>query len=202
MDSQLKELIEKIKNEGVGKAEAEAQTILAEAQKKAAAVVAEAGAKADQLVSQAQAEAARLEATGRDALKQASRDMILALEKKLLSLFQASLREGVDAALAPKLVESLVVELAKAWVAKGEAGVQVVLSSPDAKKLGESLRSSLAKTFKGGLEIVPSERFSKGVRVMGTGSSLTLDMSSGALADLLGEALQPGLAEILREAVR
>lgn len=202
MDVQLKDLIEKIKVEGVAQAQADAKILLADAQKKADQLLSDAQAKAEALVTQAQAEAARWEASSRDAVKQASRDLLLALEKKILDLFQAATREGVDAALAPALVEKLALELAKAWVAKGDAGVQVILSGPDAAKLGESLRASLAKILKGGVEIVPSERFSKGIRVAGTGSALTVDLSAAALADLLAESLQPNLAALLREAVR
>lgn len=202
MEVQLKELIEKIKTEGVGKAEAEAQVLLDQARQKAAALVADAQSQADALVAQAKAEAARFEAAGRDALKQASRDLILALEKKLQVLFQAATREGVDAALVPSLTEKLALELAKAWASKGDVGVEVVLASDDAKKLGDALRTTLAKTLKGGVEVVASDRFSKGLRVSGSGSSLTVDLSGGALADLLAEALQPELARILREAVR
>lgn len=202
MDAQLKDLIDKIKTEGVAQAQADAQTILAEAKKKADLLVADAQAKAEALVSNAQAEAARWEASSRDAVKQASRDLVLALEKKILALFQSATREGVDAALTPALVEKLALELAKAWAAKGDAGVQVILSSADAAKLGEALRTSLAKTLKAGVEIVPSERFSKGIRVSGAGSALTVDLSAAALADLLAESLQPSLANLLREAVR
>lgn len=202
MDVQLKELIEKIKNEGVGKAEAEAQTLILEAQKKASTLLAESEARVESMMTQAKQEIARQEAASRDALKQASRDMLLALEKKILALFQAAVREGVDAALVPGLVEKLALELAKAWASKGDQGVSVVLGSADAKALGASLQASLAKTLKGGVEVVPSDRFSKGIRVSGTASALTVDLSAGALADLLGEALQPALAEILRESVR
>lgn len=202
MDVQLKELIEKVKSEGVEKAEAEAQVLLSDARKKAANLIAEAEAKALAVVAQAESAAARWEASGRDALKQASRDMLLALEKKILSLFQAAAREGVDAALVPSLVEKLALELARAWAAKGDAGVEVILGGEDAKKLGEALRSSLAKTLKGGVEIVPSDRFTKGVRVAGKGSSLTVDLSASALAELLADSLQPALAEILRDSVR
>ena len=202
MDVQLKELIEKIKNEGVGQAEAQAQTILKDAEAKASALIAEAEAKAEALVSQGKAEAARFEAAGKDALRQASRDLILSLEKKLLDLFQVATREGVDAALVPSLVEKLALELAKAWVTKGEAGVQIVLGGPDAQKLGAALQTSLAKTLGVGVEVVPSDRFTKGIKVSGKGSALTVDLSSGALADLLAEALQPALAQILRDAVR
>lgn len=202
MDAQLKELIEKIKTEGVAQAQAEAQTILAEAQKKADQLLAASQSKAEALVAKAQSEASRWEASSRDAVKQASRDLVLALEKKILDLFQAATREGVDAALVPSLVEKLALELAKAWATGGDAAVQIILSQADAKKLGEALRTSLAKTLKAGVEIVPSDRFSKGIRVSGGASALTVDLSAGSLADLLAESLQPALASLLREAVR
>lgn len=202
MDAQLKELIEKIKADGVAQAEAAARDILAEAKRKADLLLSESEAKAESLVAHARSEAARFEASGRDAVKQASRDLVLALEKKILTLFQAAARDGVDAALVPSLVEKLALELAKAWSVQGDAGVQIVLSGADAQKLGGALRSSLAKTVQGGIEIVPSDRFARGLKVSGTGSALTVDLTAGALADLLAEALQPALAEILREAVR
>jgi len=200
MDVQLKELIDKIKNEAVAQSEVEAKALLADAQKKAALLLAEAEARAATLLAQAKTDVARLEAAGKDALKQASRDMLLSLEKKILALFQAATREGVDEALTPSLIEKLALELARTWANQGD--VEVVLASGDAQKLGESLRTSLAKVLKAGVEVVPSDRFSKGIRISTKGSALTLDLSSGALADLLAESLQPALAEILRDAVR
>ena len=99
MDVQLQELIDKIKKDGVGAAEASAQAIIADAEKRAEAIVAEAERKASESEKKAKAEAERLEKASIDAIKQAARNTIL------------SFRDGINAELSA-LVQS---ETAKAY---------------------------------------------------------------------------------------
>jgi V/A-type H+-transporting ATPase subunit E len=99
MDVQLKELIEKIKSEGVKTAEDQAAEIIRQAEQKAEAIIAGAESQAREARDKANADAARFEATGNEALKQSSRDLIISTTKKLEEIFKKLLKNEVDEVL-------------------------------------------------------------------------------------------------------
>ena len=200
MDIQLKELIDKIKNEGVTAAEAEAAKIIAEAEEKSAQIIKEAEAKAESCKLEAEKEIKKQEAAGREALKQAARDILIGLEKKIVNLFEATINDAVDATLTSSLTEKLIVDLAKAWAEKGEEGIKIVLSSKDAQELEAGLKSQLSHHFKSGVEIVPSPKVSKGFRIGGSDGAL-YNFTEEGIAEVLAENLSPSLAETLKEAI-
>ncbi|HHU75408.1 MAG TPA: V-type ATP synthase subunit E [Firmicutes bacterium] len=200
MSIQVKELIDKIKNEGVLAAESEAEKIVAGAEERAAQIIKDAQAKAEAFRAQAEKEIEKQEAAGKEALKQAARDVLIGLEKQIMKRFEAVIGESVDQALAPSIMEKIVVDMVHAWAEKGEAGIKVILSSKDAEKLKDSLRGKLSKRFKEGVEIIPSAKFSKGFRIGGSSGAL-YDFSKESIAEVLAEALSPDLAAALKEAI-
>ncbi len=200
MSIQVKELIDKIKNEGVLAAEAEAEVIVSEAEEKAAQLIKDAQAKADFYKAQAEKDIAQQKAAGREALKQAARDVLIGLDKQLMKRFDAVIIESVDAALTTALTEKIIVDLVHAWAAKGEEGVKVILSSKDAEKLQESLQGKLSQSLKEGVEIIPSAKFAKGFRIGGS-SGVLYDFSNESIAEVLSQALSPDLAAALKEAI-
>lgn len=202
MDVQLNDLLEKIQKDGAAKANAEAERIRTEAENQARAVVAQAQSDAEEIVASARFEAERLVSAGNDALRQSGRDLLLTVEGRLVRLFREVTRASVDQALSPQVVAKLAQTLVEAWGTQGEKGIEVTLASADADAVGDELRRVLANKVASGVTIVASDRLAKGFRVQGAGSSLTLDLSSEALAELLADSLQPSLAKLLREAAR
>ncbi len=200
MNIQVKELIEKIKNEGVISAENEAKKIIAGAEEKAEQIVKKAVAEAESYRLQAENEIKKKEAAGREALKQAARDILIGLEKQIISQFKAVINQAVDTALSPALTEKLILEAAAAWSEKGAGGIQIVLSSKEARELGAGLKAKLASRFKEGVEIIPSPKVAKGFRIGGSDGAL-YDFSREGIADILAEFLTPELAGILKEAL-
>lgn len=200
MSIQVKELIDKIKNEGVLAAENEAGKIIAEAEEKAAQIIKEAQAKAESYQAQAEQEIEKKEVAGREALKQAARDVLIGLEKQIMKQFDAVISGSVDSTLTTSLTEKIIVDLVHAWAEKGEAGIKVILSSKDAEKLKDALKGKLSKRFKEGVDIVPSAKFTKGFRIGGSSGAL-YDFSKESIAEVLAEALSPDLAAALKEAI-
>ncbi|HHX76865.1 MAG TPA: hypothetical protein GX697_00735, partial [Firmicutes bacterium] len=88
MTIQVKELIDKIKNEGVVASENEAKRIISEAKEKAAQIIKEAQAEASSYKERAENEIKKQEAASRDALKQAARDILIGLEKQIVKQFE------------------------------------------------------------------------------------------------------------------
>lgn len=200
MDIQVKELIEKIKNEGVVSAENESKRIIAEAEERAAQMLREARAEADTYKLRAESEIKKSEIAGREALKQASRDILIGLERQIIGQFQAVISDTVDRALTTDLTERLILELVKVWSDKGEEGLRIALSSADAKELGNVLQAELSERFKKGVEVVPLPRISKGFRIGGSDGAL-YDFTREGVTEILAEALTPELAETLNEAL-
>jgi V/A-type H+/Na+-transporting ATPase subunit E len=200
MSIQVKELIDKIKNEGVLAAEAEAEKIVSEAEEKAAQIIKEAQARIESSKAQAEKEIGQQEAASIAAIKQAARDVLIGVDKDLLKRMDAVITESVDTALTTSLTEKIILEMVKAWAEKGEEGIRVVLSSKDAEQLKESLKGKLAQNLKSGVEIIPSAKFDKGFRIGGS-SGVLYDFSKESIAEVLSQALSSDLAAALKEAI-
>lgn len=200
MNIQVKELIDKIKNEGIISAESEAKKIIHDAEEKAALIIKKAEAEANSYKLQAGNEIKKREAASREVLKQAARDILIGLEKQIIKQFEAIIGESVGAALSPALTEKLILDLVAAWSDKGAAGIQIVLSSAAAKEMGSGLKAKLANRFKQGVEIVPSPKVAKGFRIGGFDGAL-YDFTGEGIAEIFAEALTPELAETLKEAL-
>jgi len=200
MSIQVKELIDKIKNEGVLAAETEAEKIISEAEVKAAQIIKDAEARAESYKTQAEKEIEQQKAAGIAAIKQAARDVLIGLDKQLVKRMDAVIIEAVDTALNTSLTENIIVEMINAWAEKGEEGVRVVLSSNDAELLKESLKGKLSQELRDGVEIIPSAKFDKGFRIGGS-SGVLYDFSKESIAEVLSQALSPDLAAALKESI-
>ena len=200
MSIQVKELIDKIKNEGVLAAETEAGKIVSEAEEKAAQLIKDAQARAESYKAQAEKEIEQQKAAGIAAIKQAARDVLIGLDKQLMKRFDAVIIESVDTALTTSLTEKIIVEMVHSWAEKGEEGIRLVLSSKDAEILKESLKRKLSQSLRGGVEIIPSAKFDKGFRIGGT-SGVLYDFSKESIAEVLSQALSPDLAAALKDSI-
>jgi len=199
MDVQISELLTKIKNEGVMKAETESKRLIDDAEQKAQAIIAEAETKAKALLEKADGDIKRQQNASRDALVQSGRDLLLSLEKKIAAMFEAALKESVDQALSAELIEKLALEMTKSMQ---DSALTVALNQNDVKKLGETLQAKLAKSATAGIEVVPSHKVSRGFRVKKSGSALEYDFTSEGIAEILGASVSPELSSILKEAAK
>jgi V/A-type H+-transporting ATPase subunit E len=202
MDAQLQELIDKIKAEGVKTAEAEAERIRKEAQRRADQIVAEAHKSAADIVAKGQAEADRFDHTAQEAVKQAARNTILSLRSQVIAMFRALTEGQAEKVLTGKVLEEAVVTLIKGWSSKGSAELQVLLPPAELKKVETALHGSLAEEIKRGVEIKPFPALKAGFRVGMKDGSAYFDFTSEEIASVLGEYLNPRLAELVEEAAK
>lgn len=199
MSSQLSELVERIKREGVEAAQQEAERIRAEAQGQAARIVAQAQDQARALADGARAEAERFEQTGREGLRQASRDVLLNLRQQIEGTFNAILRARVGRALDGDVVRDALTSLFRNWRTDGAAAPEALVPAAQWEALKDSLVQTLAQQIRQGLEIKPSPSLQAGFRIVEKDGSAYLDFSDVALTEYLMEHLNPKLAECLRE---
>lgn len=200
MDVQLKEIIEKIKSEGVQNAEARASEIIAAAETKAQEITAAAEKDAAAIKHKAEQEAAKREASGKNALSQAGRDLLIKVEAQLQAQFESIIASSVDQAFSSATLESAVVEVVKSWSAGSTAELDILLPESEYTKIEQGLRSKLAQELKAGLEIKPFHDLESGFRVSEKDGAAYYDFSAAGIAEVLVRFLNPRLAELLKNA--
>ena len=202
MEVQLKELIDKIKEEGVKTAEEQAAAIIKEAEKKAAALLEKAGQDAEKLRVEGKKEAEKSERTGKEALSQAARDVILLVQSKIEKLFDELLKSESDKAFTPEVLRGIIISLIKSWSKTQVSDLEILISKDDFTKLEESLRKGLAEYIKKGFELRASDDIDAGFRVSLKDGSAYYNFSSQGIAELLSEYLNPKLKKIMSQAAK
>ncbi len=202
MEVQVQELVEKIKQDGVQQAQKKADEIVADAHKKAEEIIQKAEAEAATLVKKGEEEAKRFESASVSAIKQASRNTLLAFKDSvseyLEKLVQAGTAEAYDATVLKTLIPTAVTE----WIKKGGDGdVSVLLSEKDAKTLGDSFFAALKKDVDEGLELKVAS-LDSGFRIGTKDGAAYYDFSAEAVSDLFSLYLSAKAGAILNEVAK
>lgn len=199
MEVKLENLIEKIRKEGVDEAKAAAETIIAQANDRAKAIEQDAQAKAAGILSQAKQKAESFEINSRQALKQASRDTILAVKSQLFSLMDNLFKRQVGRELSPEFTKELIVKLAQSLApAKGQV-LELEVSQDDKKKLEELVLERFKSAAGAAIEIKATRAIDKGFRIGVKGQDVIYDFSDESIAAALKEFLNPALTAILEK---
>ncbi len=202
MDTQLKELIETIKAEGVEGAERQAQQIVGSAEEKSEEIISQARSRAAEIVEQANSDRARQEASGKEAVKQAARDLVLNVQSQLTAIFRAVVENAVNESFDAGVLERAVETVIGAWATGEDASVDVLLSKEDLGKLESSLRSRLAEQLSSGTEIKAAAGVQDGFRVSTRDGRVYYDFTVDAIAEGLCAYVTPRLADTIREAAK
>ena len=203
MDVQLQELIDKIKKDGVASAQQEALAIKEAASKEAESIIAQAKEQAQGIIKDAKAETERMEKAGCDAIKQASRNLLLSFRDGISAQVRALVETQTNAALDKDLLAKLIPETVKAWVAKSESTeLAVLLPENNLKELESAVAASLKEEMSKGLEIRPDKTLSAGFRIGLKDGSSYYDYSAEAVAELLAAYLNPKISGIMKEAAK
>ena len=189
MSEDLQSLLEKINREGVEKAKAEADRIVAEAKAKAAEIVKAANAEAAKAKADAEKSAADYAARASETVRQAERDTILRIESSVTALLEKVLRDGVDRSLADEgALGALVSEAVKGLVGPDEVAVPA--------KLADALKARLAA--QGNVTVVTDDALGAGFSVRTDGGRVEHSFTGKAVADELAKRLRPDLAALLK----
>jgi V/A-type H+-transporting ATPase subunit E len=199
MSDDLKNLLDKIEKEGVAKAEEEKKRLVAEAKEEAKRVVAEAEKKAASIVKKAEEEAKFNQERGEAAIKQAARDVGLALEAELKDRLRRVAKECADEAMTPDLMGKLVLEMQRRHLEKsGNCELETILNEKDLENMKELFLGSLKQDLKSEPELSLGHDFGAGIKIGFKGDDVFLDFSDEALTDLICDYVGPKLTEIIR----
>ena len=204
MTEELQSLLERIRAEGVERAEAEAARIIGEAEERAASIVAAGEAEVDALRREAEADAAASLERGTVALEQAGRDFLLTLQKGVEAVLRETLCGAVADALSPDLMADMLLRLADAYAEHdmNESRVDVLLSREDRDAVGAIIMEKYRELAKQGLSLRLDERVDSGFKVSFVDYNLYHDFTAAALAEALAPDLKPPLCEIVKRAAK
>lgn len=185
----LQSLLEKINRDGVEKAEAEAQRIVAAAKARAAECVAAAKAEAEKAKAEAEKAAADYAARAAETVRQAARDTVLKVEAAVTEVLERLLARGVDRSLGDEAsVAALVTEALKGLTGPGEVAV--------GPKLAAALQAQLAGTP--GFTVVMDEMLGTGFSIRLDGGRVEHSFTGETVAAELAKRLRPDLAALLK----
>jgi len=189
MSEDLQSLLEKINRDGVEKANAAAEAIIADAKAKAADIVK--AAKAEAAAAQAAAEKASADYAARAAetISQAARDTVLKIEASVTAMLTNLLAKNVDKTLADeKNVAALALEAVKALASKAEVALPA--------KLAPALKAQLAS--RPNITVVTDDAVGTGFSVRLDGGRVEHTFTGAAVAEELAKRLRADLAKLVR----
>jgi V/A-type H+-transporting ATPase subunit E len=209
--SGVKELIDRIRDEGVHSARAEADRILTEAKARAARIVTDAKAEAAAIKKEARAAMEREQTATIEALRIAARDTELELRAAIMSGFEEHVRRLVtDVTTDGSVLRDMILVLSGRAADDLLQDKDAVILVPDrladevSAELDEFLKRSAgalsADVLRQGIELIPSSEVQGGARVRLVGEDLEIDMSNEALSEMMLTLLLPRYRKILVEA--
>lgn len=198
MADQIKELIEKIQQEGVQAAQAKAKDIESGAERKAQELIAQAKKDAEKIIAQAQDEVKRMRQSGKVALEQAGRDLLLNLRAEIKATLKRVILLNVRAALAPAELAKIIASLVKNLSGQEKGEIIVTLNKKDLAKIEQGFLTKFKEEIKKGLTLESSEDIQGGLIISYDGGKSHFDFTDERLADYLSLHLKGQLSKILR----
>lgn len=198
MAADLNSLIQRLKEEGIEEARDRSREIIDNTTKKAAKIIQEAEEKKAEIIKGAEEKAANLKRSCDDALKQASRDLILSLRENIIELFNSVIKREVSASLTKDVMKDVITRVAEGFKKGSEPDIEVVLSPEDKKGLEESLLKALKKELKKGVTFKPSHSVKKGFRIGAEDKEFYYDFTDDAIAEAIELYLSPRIKDIIK----
>ncbi|MDA3948924.1 MAG: V-type ATP synthase subunit E, partial [Spirochaeta sp.] len=134
------------------------------------------------------------------ALKQASRDLLLSVQKDLTALFERIQKDAVGESMTADRMGEIITSLVDTWIKKDLEQLDVLVSEKDRDALESALKKRLADTLRNGYEVRPVRGITAGFRVGGGDSAAYYDLTDETIAGLLAAYLNPRLAELMQTA--
>ena len=177
MELQIQDLVSSIRKEGVEAANAEAESIIAEAKKKADSLVSNAKTEAQQFKDAAEKEINILKESAQVSAEQAKRDAVLAFKTEIQNEFEKILSAKISKELSGKALGTLI----RAAI----GGEDVAACVAEVAEVSEELKADLAEEIKNGLEIRPSKNVQQGFRLASKDGSGYFDCSDDGIMEIL-----------------
>lgn len=203
MESKLQELTNKLYNEGVEKANKEAEQILEDAKKEAGKKEKEAREKAEEIIENAKKEAEDLKKNVKSELSLAATQTLREVKKQITELIsEKAVKEPVKESLNDtEFIKKIIEETIKNWRPKeGEkTDVTVMIPKNMEKELKQHLENTIAKELKAGITVQVSEQMKGGFSIAPSDGTYKVTFSDKDFENFFKAYLRPKTVEMLFE---
>jgi V/A-type H+-transporting ATPase subunit E len=201
MAEEIRDLIEKINEEGIRAAEEKAQIIEAAAKDRAVEILSKAKREAEEIVASAKDRVRREDEKEKMLLAQAGRDLLLSLRKEINAMLDRIVVAEVRDALTPEALSGIISEAVRNYCSAKQGNVTVFLNTGDLEILNKHFMNKLSEETKKTILLRPSEEISGGFTISFDEGKSCHDFTDRALADYIGTLLKPKLNQILKDAI-
>ena len=200
MSEKLKELLEKINQEGVKGAEEKAMAIESKAKSDAEKIIQDARLEAQGIVEDAKDAAEKTKKSTEMALRQASRDMVLSLKDEIKKILDKIVAGETARAMSGKDMTDILEKLIEKYVEKNgkSSDIKVLLKKEDLEKLKDTFISRLKEHLKDGIEFKPSPNINAGFSISFDKGKSFFDFTDEGLGEALCAYLNPEVSRLLR----
>jgi len=200
MSENLKDLLEKINQEGIKSAEEKARIIESKAENDAKKFLEDARKLANNIIQEASSNAQRLKATAEASLKQASRDMILSLKEEIRKILNKIVALEISKAMSGDQTGRILADLIGRYIDKNGQpdDVKVLVNKVDLEKIKDDFMSKLKDKVASGVEFRPSANINAGFSISFDKGKSYFDFSDEGLLDALSVYLNPELAKLIK----
>lgn len=202
MAEEIRDLIEKINQEGIKAAEEKAQNIEAAAKQRADDILAQARLEAEEMIAAAKDRIRREDEKGKTLLAQAGRDLLLSLRKEINAMLGRIVVSDIQQALTPEALFKLLLEVVRNYSAGESSDITVLLNKKDLETLEKNFLHKLREETKKKIILRPAEEISGGFTISFDSGKSCYDFTDKALAEYIGTYLKPKLNQILQEAIK
>lgn len=199
MDQKLEALTRKLYEEGVQKAESEAQRILAQARKEADAIRLQAERQSVDMLAKARDESAALQRRTRSELHMMSTQARERLRQELESLLTARIVEQpVRESLKDQdLVRQMILDIARHLRTGPDDTLSLALPEETARAWGESLRQRLQEELGRGVALHPAPGLKGGFQIGREGQHFRLSFTEEDFQAYLGQFLSREFQDLI-----
>lgn len=197
MDDKVQELASKIYNDGIAKADSQAEQIIAEAEQKRDKILAEAEAKAKELLARAESDTASMRDRAEKEMRLSADRAAEALRTEITNMVNAkAVKAGVESAFADQeRLYDVVLGLCQKLFEEGSNTVTV--STTDAEALKSYFMSKASDVMSKGLEIKSVQGQPASFTIAPADKGYEIEISKEALVEYFKEFMRPQLRETL-----
>lgn len=191
-EKSLDQLIASIKSEAIEAAEKESNEILEKARSQAQEILEEANQQKEKILADAENKAQATIQKGESALRQAARDLYIALRNDLLRLFNSVLKKEINRDFTPDLLKSAIVKVVE------NIGSDVELKMPEdfTRDLADYIHQRLQASSP--VSIIQEDSLLKQVTITKTDQGWSYQISPEEIAELLHSHLIGKWVSILK----
>jgi vacuolar-type H+-ATPase subunit E/Vma4 len=201
MPEEIRDLIEKINQEGIRAAEEKARTIEDEARQRSDAILSHARTDADAMISAANERILREDEREKALLAQAGRDLLLSLREEINAMLRRIVVSDIRQGLSPERLFGLLSEIIRNYNAKEGSDIIVSLNKKDLELMEHHYMDRLRQEAARGITLQPGEEIQGGFTISFDSGKSCYDFTDKALAEYIITYLKPKLKKTLEQAV-